>query len=174
MKTISRIITMTAVSVAVIFTGCKTNESNYRAAYEAARQKNEETRGIEGTVYEQIRKEAIDSRLIVDGDSIPMSTVNVKIAAGSTTPEQVKKYSVVINQFKQIFNARSQMERLRANGWPDAFILETAEPLYYVVAATDDDGEKAAELYARVLKDKSIVLKSPFPWLLQPARFPVK
>lgn len=174
MKLTSKIALLAAAVIAVSATSCKTNESNYRAAYEAAKQKNEESRGIEGTVYEKIRNEAIDSRLIVDGDSIPMMTVNVKIASATATPEQVKKYSVVVNQFKQIFNARSQMDRLRANGYPDAFLLETAEPLYYVVAATTDDGEEAKRYYTKILKDKSIVMKSPFPWILRPARYPVK
>lgn len=174
MKLTSKIAVIAAAVIAIAATSCKTNESNYRAAYEAAKQKNEESKGIEGTVYEKIRNEAIDSRLIVDGDSIPMMTVNVKIAATTATPDQVKKYSVVINQFKQIFNARSQMERLRANGYPDAFLLETAEPLYYVVAATTDDGEEAKRYYTKITKDKTIPLKSPFPWILRPARYPVK
>lgn len=136
MKLTTRIAMIIVAAFAVTITSCKTTEANYRAAYEAAKQKTEESRGIEGTIYEKIRNEVIDSRLIVEGDSIPMMTVNVKIAASTTTPDSVKRYSVVVNQFKQIFNAKSQMSRLRENGYPDAFVLETAEPLYYVVATT--------------------------------------
>ncbi|MDE6458082.1 MAG: hypothetical protein K2L31_05710 [Muribaculum sp.] len=80
----------------------------------------------------------------------------------------------MINQFKQIFNARSQMNRLRENGYPDAFVLETGEPLYYVVAATTDDSEEAKKTYLKIQKDKSVVIRSPFPWLLIPATFPMK
>lgn len=174
MRFTSKIALVALTAFTITATSCKTNEANYRAAYEAAKQKNEDSRGIEGTIYEKIRNGAIDSRLIVDGDSIPMMTVNVKIAAETATSEQVKKYSVVINQFKQIFNAKSQMTRLRENGYPDAFVLETAEPLYYVVATTTDNGEEARQSYIKIQKDKSIVLKSPFPWILQPSSLPVK
>ncbi len=167
-------IAIPAVIAMMAMTGCKTTEANYRAAYEAARQKNEESRGIEGTIYERIRNEAIGSRLIADSDTVPMSTVQVKIAAGSATPEQVKQYSIVVNQFKQIFNARSLMERLRAGNYPDAFLLETGEPLYYVVAATCDDGQSAAEAYRKIAADKSVVMRAPFPWILRPASYPVK
>lgn len=174
MKLTTRLTIFAMTALAIGMTSCKTNESNYRAAYEAAKQKNEESRGIENTVYEKIRNEAVNSRLIVDGDTIPMMTVNVKIAQSTTTPEQVKRYSLVINQFKQIFNARSQMNRLRENGYPDAFVLETGEPLYYVVAATTDDSEEAQKTYMKIQKDKSVVIRSPFPWLLIPATFPMK
>jgi hypothetical protein len=161
-------------AIASTLTGCKTTEENYRAAYEIAKQKNDENDGIEGTIYEKIRKEAISSRLIVDGDSIPMSTVSVSIAANTATPEQVLPYSIVINQFKLEFNARSQAERLDSQGYHGAFVLATAEPLYYVVAATYATPEEAAKGYAKIIKDKNLTLKSPFPWILKPARYPVK
>ena len=174
MKLTTRIAMIIVAAFAVTITSCKTTEANYRAAYEAAKQKTAESRGIEGTIYEKIRNEAIDSRLIVEGDSIPMMTVNVKIAASTTTPDIVKRYSVVVNQFKQIFNAKSQMSRLRENGYPDAFVLETAEPLYYVVATTTDDGQEAKKAYTNIRKDKLVVLRQPFPWILTPTRLPVK
>lgn len=90
MKLTTRIAMIIVAAFAVTITSCKTTEANYRAAYEAAKQKTEESRGIEGTIYEKIRNEVIDSRLIVEGDSIPMMTVNVKIAASTTTPDQCK------------------------------------------------------------------------------------
>lgn len=174
MKLTVKIAMAATALLAMTVTSCKTNESNYRAAYEAAKQKNEESRGIEGTIYEKIRNEAVDSRLIVEGDTIPMMTVNVKIAAETTTPENVKEYSVTVNQFKQIFNAKSLMTRLRENGYPDAFLLETAEPLYYVIATTTDNAEDAKDSYRKIRNDKSVSLKAPFPWILSPARMPVK
>lgn len=163
-----------ACVAALAFTGCKTTEANYKAAYEAAKQKNEETRGIEGTVYEKIRNEAIESRLIVKNDSIPMSTVQVKIARQTASPDSVKRYSLVVNQFKQVFNATSQMNRLRSEGYPEAFLLETAEPLYYVVASSFDSPEEASAAYKKIIADKSVTMKAPFPWILRPARFPLE
>lgn len=165
---------LSAIIAITSLTGCKTNEANYKAAYMVAKEKSEEKSAIDGTIYDRIRKEAIDSRLIVDGDSIPLMTVSVTTVDDYSSPETVKQYSVVINQFKQIFNAKSQVDRLRTSGYPDALILCTAEPLYYVVAETVATPEEAAKAYTRILNDKSIVKKTPFPWVLKPSRFPVR
>ncbi|MCM1332228.1 MAG: SPOR domain-containing protein [Bacteroides sp.] len=155
-------------------TGCKTTEANYRAAYEVAKEKSAEKSPVDGTIYDQMRREAIDSRLIVDGDSIPMVTAQIATVPGYSTPQDVKRYSVVINQFKQVFNAKSQVDRLRASGYSGALLVVTAEPLYYVVAAGADSAEEAAVLFKKVSDDKSIVKKSPFPWVLRPAIYPLK
>lgn len=86
---------VTSLIIAVIATiamlsGCKTSEANYRAAYQAAKEKSDENSGIDDTIYDRIRKEAISSRLIVGTDSIPLSTVNVRLTEGCGTPEQFK------------------------------------------------------------------------------------
>lgn len=155
-------------------TGCKTTEANYKAAYEMAKEKSAEKSPVDGTIYEQMRREAIDSRLIVSGDSIPMVTAQVTIVPGYSTPQSVKQYSVVVNQFKQVFNAKSQVDRLRAARYPDALLVATAEPLYYVVAASADSPEEIAAQFKKVAADKSIVKKAPFPWILRPASYPLK
>lgn len=155
-------------------TGCKTTEANYKAAYEMAKEKSAEKSPVDGTIYEQMRREAIDSRLVVNGDSIPMVTAQISVVPGYSTPQSVKRYSVVVNQFKQVFNAKSQVDRLRAAGYPDALLVVTAEPLYYVVAASADTPEDIAGQFKKVADDKSIVKKSPFPWVLRPASYPLK
>lgn len=165
---------LAAIVLTTVMTGCKTTEANYRAAYEAAKEKKIEAGGIDGTIYDRIRNEAIESRLIVNGDSIPLSTVNVKVAAATTTTDSVRQYSIVVNGFKQIFNAKSMMNRLKSQGYQNAFVLETAEPLYYVVAASYATPEEAAHAYRRLVADDKVVTKSPYPWLLKPARFPVR
>ncbi len=153
-------------------TGCKTTEANYRAAYEAAKQKQEEDSGISGTIYDRIRQESVSSRLIVDGDSIPMSTVNVRLTANCQPETPLAQYGIAVAQFKQLFNAKAMMNRLRENGYGGAAIVENAEPLYYVIAASASDADSIPELYNKVLNDKRIVKKSPFPWVLKPAHFP--
>ncbi len=162
------------VPTLLLSTGCKTTEANYRAAYEVAKEKSAEKSLVDGTIYDQMRREAIDSRLVVNGDSIPMVTVQVSTVADYSTPQSVKRYSVVVNQFKQVFNAKSQVNRLRTSGYPEALLVVTAEPLYYVVAVSVDNPEEAAAEYFKVLDDKSIVKKNPFPWILRPASYPVK
>lgn len=154
--------------------GCKTSEENYKAAYEIARQKKEEASGVGSDVYDKMKKEAIDTRLIVDGDSLPMNTVNVKVAAQSIDPAEVKQYNIVVNGFKQVFNAKSQMTRLKAAGYTGAFLLENADALYYVVAGSYTTAEEATAAYNDIVKDRNVVVKAPYPWILRPARFPVR
>lgn len=163
---------ISATIVLGIFSGCKTNEANYRAAYEAAKQKQEEDSGVSGTIYDRIRQESINSRLIVDGDSIPMSTVNVRLTANCQPETPLEQYGVAVAQFKQLFNAKAMMNRLRENGYSGAAIVENAEPLYYVIAASSANADSIPELYHKILNDKKIVTKSPFPWVLKPAHFP--
>ncbi len=162
------------IAMLLAASGCKTTEANYRAAYEVAKEKSAEKSPVEGTIYDQMRREAIDSRLIVKGDSLPMLTVQVATVPQYSTPETVKQYSVVVNQFKQVFNAKSQVARLRESGYPGALLVVTAEPLYYVVAESVATPDDAAAAFKKVMDDKNIVMKSPFPWILRPAVYPLK
>ena len=86
---------------------------------------------------------------------------------------QDQPYAIVVNQFKQVFNAKSLMNRLRDNG-NNAIVVETAEPLYYVIAGSYETAEEAAAAYHKIKSDKNIVLKEPFPWILRPVRLPGK
>ncbi len=162
------------IAMLLAASGCKTTEANYRAAYEVAKEKSAEKSPVEGTIYDQMRREAIDSRLIVKGDSLPMLTVQVATVPQYSTPETVKQYSVVVNQLKQALNAKSQVERLREPGYPGALLVVTAEPLYYVVAESVATPDDAAAAFKKVMDDKNIVMKSPFPWILRPAVYPLK
>lgn len=177
-RTITRLCIPAAMLCTVTFmtTGCKTNEQNYRTAYLAAKEKAEESSGIENTIYDRIRREAVSSRLVTaQGDSLPTMTVGVQCTPdGFAVPDRVKRYSLVVAQFKQVFNARSLATRLRQSGsWPEAMVLQTAEPLYYVVASTASTPEEINKDYRRLLDEKSVAMKEPFPWILTPARFPV-
>ncbi|WP_290393071.1 hypothetical protein, partial [uncultured Muribaculum sp.] len=51
-----------AIAAIAMLSGCKTSEANYRAAYQAAKEKSDENSGIDDTIYDRIRKEAISSR----------------------------------------------------------------------------------------------------------------
>ena len=157
-----------------VLPGCRTTEANYRAAYEVAHRKSEQKSPVEGTVYEKIRNESVESRMVAGNDTVPMNTVMIAAVKDFTNPDDVKHYSVAVNQFKQIFNARSQAQRLRDAGYPQATVVMTSEPLYYVIAGGADTAAEAMEIYHRVKKDKSVITKSPFPWVLKAARYPIK
>ncbi|MDE6175166.1 MAG: SPOR domain-containing protein [Duncaniella sp.] len=149
---------------------CKTNENNYRQAYETAVAQKRETSGVDSTIYARIRNSARTSDLVTGSDSLPMRTEYVGYTDdGGASREMLKRYNVVVGQFRQVFNARQMRARLQANGYPEAFIIHTREPLYYVCTATCQSAEEAAEAFRKVTADKSIVLREPLPFILRPA-----
>lgn len=162
-----------AITATLLLASCRTNEENYRVAYEAVKEKTEAASGLESTIYEQMRREAIGGRTIVAGDTIPTTTVAVRCVAGVSTPAAVGQYNVAVAQFKQLFNARSLVDRLHAAGYSGATMVATAEPLYYVIAATANDAADAAALFAAVRADERVYSKPPYPLLLRPQRFPI-
>ena len=157
----------------VILSGCKPTEANYRAAYLAAKEKNEAESPVEATIYDRIRKEAINSELVDGNDTIPMMTVPVKCTPGESNPSSVKLYSVTVAQFKQIFNARSMAERLRAQGYENATVVENGEPLYYVIASTYETADSAAMGFRYLNSDSNVKCRPPYPCVMKAAIFPL-
>lgn len=150
--------------------GCKTTESNYRQAYEAAVSQRQEGSGVDSTIYARIRNRATNSSLVVGADSLPLRTESIGATKdGGMTIDSLGRYNVVVGKFKQIFNARQMKQRLIDSGYAGAFILHTREPLYYVCTATSDDPQSIFEAWKRVKADKSVVLRDPLPFILRPA-----
>lgn len=159
---------ITALALLAIVS-CKTNENNYRAAYEAAVAQRQESSGIDSTIYSRIRNSARQSSLTVGTDSLPLRTEYIGYPKdGGSSRENVGRYCVVVGQFKQIFNAKAMRDRLITDGY-HAMIVNTREPLYYVVAASCTTAAEAAREYSRVSHDSKLVLRSPLPFILQPA-----
>lgn len=149
---------------------CKTTEANYKAAYEAAVTQQRDVADLDSTIYGRIRNQANMSVLKVGADSLPLRTEYVGYTDnGGATRENLKRYNIVVGQFKQVFNARQMRERLQAAGYADAMIVHTREPLYYVITASVSTPEEALDALSKVKKDRSIVLKSPLPFILRPA-----
>ncbi|MCM1521567.1 MAG: SPOR domain-containing protein [Muribaculaceae bacterium] len=150
--------------------GCKTSEANYKAAYEAAVGQQREAAALDSTIYGQVRTQARMSVLKVGNDSLPLKTEQIGYTEnGGASRATLHRYNVVVGQFKQVFNARQMRERLMAGGYPDAVIVHTREPLYYVITASVSTPEEALREYERVKSDRSMVLKSPLPFILRPA-----
>lgn len=154
-----------ACLTALTLGACRTTEANYRAAYEKAKAHRGESDGIDGTIYDAIRRETDPRPLVVGGDTIPARRLYVTPVEA---PDGIGSgaYNVVVAQFKQLFNARSMRDRLRSAGYDGAMILSTPEPLYYVTACSAPDAEGAAMLYKEFVKSEPIATKAPFPWVL--------
>lgn len=156
--------------VLIGLSACKTTEENYRQAYEAAARQQQESTGLDSTIYGRIRNSAISSYLVVGTDSLPVRKEYIGYTEnGGATRENVKRFNIVVGQFKQVFNARQMRQRLIDNGYDSAMIVHTREPLYYVVSATTSTPENALKEWNRVKHDRNIVLKSPLPFILSPA-----
>lgn len=164
------ILIVMAVSSLLLSTACKTTEANYRAAYERAKAKQNE--GIDSATVEAIEKENAPGIMqVADGVSFPLVSRFVKVTEGTgATRENLKKYSVVVAVFSQLFNAQSMRERLVDQGlYPGAFVVQAGED-YYVVAVSVDDPAEAGAQYEAIRKSGTIRMKSPLPWVLRRPR----
>lgn len=150
--------------------GCKTNEKNYKKAYDAAKAHAQERTGLDETIYAKVRKEAKQATLIVEGDSIPMQAEVIGYTLdGGMSQEGLQKYNVVVGRYKQLFNAQEMRRRLKEGHHPETFIIHTREPLYYVITKTTPSTIEARDEYHQVQADSSIVMRPPLPFILVPA-----
>lgn len=166
------------LTLALIFTlcgllsGCKTNQKNMNDAYtKAIEGRAEDDLGLDETIYSRERKQMKHGSMTVNGVEVPVSTQWVKVTAdGGGINENLKRYNVVVGQFKQKFNAKSMRERLADNGYPGAFVVETREPYYFVVAASFDNASDAVKMLDHTKSDQSLKMKDPLPFILEPAQ----
>lgn len=161
-----------AVMLAASFYSCKTNQANMNDAYTKAMAGRDDDLGLDETIYSRERKQMKHGSMMVNGEEVPVSSQWVKVTAdGGGINENLKRYNVVVGQFKQKFNAKSMRERLIENGYPGAFIVQTGEPYYFVVAASYSEAPEAVEMLRKVTADTSLKMKSPLPFILEPPQF---
>ena len=60
--------------------------------------------------------------------------------------------------------------RLAEGKYPSAFVIETAEPYYYVVIASYDDVSEARKALDEVRSSGNIVMREPLPFILEGIR----
>ena len=155
--------------IAVLISGCKTTEANYRAAYEkaiAAREDDERE-----TIYGGVSRQLGTRKMVENGDTAQVMIKNVSpvTIAGVKQPE-VKKYMLVVGEFKQLFNAESMCKRFVNGGYSSAVVVQTAEPYYYIVADSFDSIKDAKKAIAALQEKSPIALKSPAPFILRDPR----
>ena len=169
MSNIKQIIIATALLIATL-ASCKPSEENYRAAYQTAKAK-EDTTPLEETIYSNIRKEARPKNVIVGNDTIPMITqyISFTTQAGGDI-NNFHRYNIVVAEFKQIFNAKAMLKRVVDAGYTDAFVVQTREPLYYVVAQSVSNPADAARILEEIRTAKPVPMKDPAPLILSSPR----
>lgn len=161
------------LSLASAFVGCKTNETNMRSAYDAAvAARDGDDLGLDSTIYTQVRRQMKHSEMTVDGRTVDVSSQWVRVTeGGGGIKESLRRYCVVLAQFKLEFNAISMQARLVDNGYPQAFVVQNGEPYYYVIGAAFSNAQEAVNFLDKVKADKSLSLKAPAPFILEPPQF---
>lgn len=155
-----------AAAAVILVVSCKTTEANYRAAYEKTMAARAEQDSIEDTIYGQRRQ--MQQRTVDTPDGrVEVKAQFVRVTEdGGGIPENLRQYSVVVGQFKQLFNAKSMRNRLADSGYPGAFVVETGEPYYYIVLASFSDAAQAAEALEKFKAKPAISMKEPCPFIL--------
>lgn len=154
--------------VALISASCGTNEENYRKAYEKAKEK--ESDGIENTIYNRIRQQSRDEKIVLGNDTVDVTVEYITATkAAGYTPAQLQKYNVVVGQFKQLFHAKSLRGRIADGGYPEAIIVETGEPLFYVVALSTNMLSEAKAAADSLATASPVKLADGFPVIVRAA-----
>lgn len=159
------LLTLMAVVALTSLHSCKTTEANYRAAYEIAREKQLD--GGDSLVTEGLKNELLPRTLVVGGVSLPVRTETVIVTSGrGVDVSELKVYNVVAASFKQLFNAGSFCDRLRAEGF-NAFLVENRDKTYYVVALSTREPQEAADGLEKLRGSDAVVCRKPFPYVLR-------
>lgn len=162
-----RKLTAVICAVAVLATACKTTEANYRAAYEKTIEARRESQSVDSTVYGEVRRQGTVRPMTVGDTTVDVRIQRVRVTdGGGGIRENLHRYNVVVGQFKQRFNAISLRDRLVDAGYPAAFVVETAEPYYYIIGASADDLSEAYASLKAFEANPPVPMKAPLPFLL--------
>lgn len=159
---------LTLLLVGIFVTGCRTNENNYRSAYEIAKQKKEKSEeNIPGG--SRLYKYDLPKETVIEGDTLQaLRTYAGIVEGGNITREEMKKYNVVVGQFKQLFNARQMMSRIKDNGYVDAGVLVTRQNDFLVISNQLSTPGDALSAIRKVEADSMLKLREPLPFVLIP------
>ena len=151
--------------MAVMTTGCHSNEQNYREAYEKAAERRKT--GVGAETYAKIEAERQRYTHVINGDSVRMIYVNANVAIDST--DVAKPYNIVVATFTQRINAKSYRDRLREEcGFTGSYVLYGGpDKLYYVILEGYDDDESAAAMLRDLDKKVKMKILEPLPWILR-------
>lgn len=165
MKTL-KILRIAAVAaiLATVLPACKTTESNYRNAYEAAKAK--QNQGLTPEEIAGLSREEAMPKTVYKGDSIPLKGMYVKHIEGGAH-NRALRYNVIVASFRQQFNARSLMTRLRENGYPNAVLLADKDERYYIGTLTTSSLDSAVTALRALSVSSPVALRTPFPYILQ-------
>ncbi|MDE6395884.1 MAG: hypothetical protein K2K84_01275 [Muribaculaceae bacterium] len=154
--------------------GCKTSEKNYRTAYEKTVNSDNDynVTDFDKTIYGRHRRAVREAMAEApSGRQTPTQVITVSVSEdGGGIREWLKRYSVCVGAFKQLFNANSLRQRFTENGYPRTFIVQNAEPYYYILIDSSDNLDEMIDLSRKLSADAPVALKDGFPFILQVPR----
>ena len=160
MRKFYKMLIMTAVTTALW--SCHSTEANYKESYEKAVAASRT--GEKGEIYTQELENRMRANYVVDGDSIRL--LRNYFNAVDDKNDVIKKYSVVVAEFKQKFNAQSYRDRLRQEGHNSYVVYISEKKLYCVVAEGYDDVSTAATFVKNPEKYMKMKVLVPKAWVL--------
>lgn len=168
MKKIAYLLVITA---AIGICSCRTTEANYRAAYEAAREKQTETGDSLTTAMLRQSQEPQMMSFNENGKRYTFGVLTMPVAkkVDAGNAEGLRRFSVCVGRFKQVFNAKSLCERLVADGYAEACVVHDRQNYYYVIATSTTSPAQAQELLDQVKSDKRLSFQKSFPYILRPS-----
>lgn len=148
--------------VALVFTGCKSQESAYRKAYEKAQAASVATTTtteiVDDTpVVTPVVTAPVETPAVVENvENVSVRTENLTVVDG----EGLRGYSVVVGSFSVKANAEGLQQTLKNAGYNARLAYNSERNMYRVVASSYDD--KASAVSSRN------ELRSQYPdaWLL--------
>lgn len=157
----------------LVLASCKTTEANYKAAYDVAKAAQSRTAasdpddGLDENTRRLLARDKASATAthIVGSDSLKVTTLFVKMVQGPS--DFVPQYSVVLNAFSQVFNAKAMCRRLQENGFPDAYIFQTATPDYYVAAGGSDELADIPAILKKVSQAGQLGTRAGFPSVIR-------
>jgi len=165
LRTSTIIFVAATIIIGFALPSCKTTEENYRKAYEATVDKQNEGYTAQ-ELSEMAREEAIP-RAVYKGDSIPLKGVYVNTVKLDPPVASALRYNVVVATFKQKFNAMSVLSRLREAGYENCRLLIDKDQLYYVAASTTGSLDDAVTTLRNLQESSPVTMRPPFPYILR-------
>ena len=152
------------ITLALLLTACYTTEENYKAAYDKAKERTRENMG--GTIYDMSQAERVRATEIINGDSVRLLRSYFNVVDDKY--ENTKKFGVVVAEFDQLLNARSNRDRLKQNeGFQSYVVYTNREKKYCVVAQAYDEKEPAALFIRNIKQHMKMKVLVPRPYILQ-------
>ncbi len=150
----------------VAFASCKPSQQAYADAYHSTIAAREAAYEADSAAYTRMHPQIPLRRVAVGTDTVSVATIRVAVTANAGgIRESLKPYSVVVGDFRQVFNARQMRERI-VDAHPAAFVVQSAAPRYYVIASSHATLPEAAAALQALSADTTLHLRAPLPFIL--------